>query len=198
MKITIGTCPRCGRHPWMADLGAGVTLAVDPERLEMGGVIQAAMGGIGIWALGPDGSLKPVRERGAARCRTEHLVAEHSCGAPAASVRAFSERKAPEVAEVPKGRPAGVQTPSWAPQTESSGARSAEQPPSEPLTAPLAASHPVPGTRAPRGSGRPGDGRTGLPVCSACSTPCADGTYASIQVGELYVWAQHLEACAGA
>lgn len=36
------------------------------------------------------------------------------------------------------------------------------------------------------------------PCCDACGQPCADGTYASIQVGELTVWAQHVQegACA--
>lgn len=37
------------------------------------------------------------------------------------------------------------------------------------------------------------------PVCDSCSTPMADGTYASIEVGELTVWAQHVSAgdCTG-
>jgi hypothetical protein len=33
------------------------------------------------------------------------------------------------------------------------------------------------------------------PVCDGCGKPMADGTYAAIQLGDLYAWKAHVEAC---
>lgn len=37
--------------------------------------------------------------------------------------------------------------------------------------------------------------RSDAPRCSGCGEPCADGTYASIAVGEMTVWAAHVAEC---
>lgn len=33
------------------------------------------------------------------------------------------------------------------------------------------------------------------PICSGCGQPCADGTYASIALGDLIQWARHVADC---
>jgi len=33
------------------------------------------------------------------------------------------------------------------------------------------------------------------PRCSGCGQPCADGTYAAIELGDVLVWASHVDAC---
>lgn len=35
------------------------------------------------------------------------------------------------------------------------------------------------------------------PRCSGCGQPCKDGTYASIELGEILVWAHHVDRCGG-
>lgn len=35
------------------------------------------------------------------------------------------------------------------------------------------------------------------PRCSGCGHPCADGTYASIELGDILVWVHHTEHCGG-
>lgn len=105
----------------------------------------------------------------AARPGDAELLREHRCTA-AGALRSPS----PVLGDPnrPKGRQAGTHslagppTPSSAPRTAHSGARHAASPSSE--------------TR---------------PRCSACGQPCTDGTYASVGVGELTVWAQHVETC---
>lgn len=60
-----------------------------------------------------------------------------------------------------------------------------------PSSGPQAADAPVPGAETPRSDGSPPDG----PECSRCGLPCAGGTYASIDVGELTLWAAHVLEC---
>lgn len=37
--------------------------------------------------------------------------------------------------------------------------------------------------------------RSNEPVCDGCGQPCADGTYASIALGDLIEWAHHVDSC---
>ena len=96
-------------------------------------------------------------------------VREHRCTVNAQE--ALSRLRTPSKVSTPQPTPhepsAGQQTPFSGPSAANSSARSA------------------------------GPARSDGPRCSACSKPCADGTYASIEVGELVIWAQHLTDCEG-
>lgn len=105
------------------------------------------------------------------------VVVTHRC--PPGAVRPSESLSTPSAASTPKaapvGPPAAPGTPSWGPSTEASSAPSAESRPSERL---------APSVADPSG-----------PRCSGCGHPCADGTYASIELGDILVWAHHVEEC---
>jgi hypothetical protein len=49
------------------------------------------------------------------------------------------------------------------------------------------------GSRRPeKAPGRPSPGSATRPRCSACGKPCQDGTYASVALGDLVLWAEHV------
>lgn len=99
--------------------------------------------------------------------------------APQAGVQSL--RAEPGGIGAPRLSLAGRTTPSPDRSTEPSGARSADRPRSD---------------RSPgKGSVRPSDGIAGRPRCSACGEPCADGTYASVALGDLVLWAEHVDRC---
>lgn len=76
---------------------------------------------------------------------------------------------------------ADLSTPSPDRSTEASGARSADRPRSD---------------RTPgKGSVRPPAVLAPRPRCSGCGKPCEDGTYASVALGDLVLWAEHVDHC---
>lgn len=174
----------CGRLTYVDEF-TGLTIRTDTEPLEADGATKALLGGAELYRVYFLGG-RPSRYGGAtpdvlAKLRTEpgerplvvraHRCTEHSTlqrGCTAVS-RPNTPSPVPSAQPVPPSPSAGrTETPSPGPQTE-------------PFS--------VPGARptATRSDGRP--------TCSACGRPCADGTYASIALGELTVWAQHVEQC---
>lgn len=119
----------------------------------------------GLWMVERNEQGHPVRLRGA---RPGELgpLAEHRC--PVNAQEAISRPATPSV--VPGARPTPHE-PSAGQQTPSSGPRTAHS------------------------SARSAGPRTSNPVCNACARPMADGTYASVSVGEILVWAEHLTDC---
>lgn len=105
-----------------------------------------------------------------------YLTREHPCAAVSRPIPAPATNPAGGPGKAPQ---AGVQslagrtTPSPDRSTEPSGARSAAQRRSE---------------AAVRGSAP-------QPRCSACGKPCEDGTYASVALGDLILWAEHVDHC---
>lgn len=102
-----------------------------------------------------------------------YLTREHPCAA-------VSRPLTPSPASGPggpgKGPQTGVQrfladlsTPSPDRSTDPSGARSAAQ--------------------------RRSEAPTDAPRCSACGKACEDGTYASVALGDLVLWAEHVTGC---
>ena len=108
-----------------------------------------------------------------------YLTREHPCTAVS---RPLTPSPASGTGDPGKGPQTGVQslagrtTPSPARSTEASGARSAAQ-------------------RRSEAAVRPSDGSAARPRCSACGKPCADGTYASVALGDLVLWAEHVTGC---
>lgn len=114
-----------------------------------------------------------------------YLVREHPC---AAVSRPLTPSPASGTGDPGKGPQTGVQrfladlsTPSPDRSTEASGVRSADRPRSD---------------RTPgKGSVRPSAGLAPRPRCSGCGKPCEDGTYASVALGDLVLWAEHVDRC---
>jgi hypothetical protein len=109
-----------------------------------------------------------------------YLVRQHPC-------TAVSRPLTPSPASGTTGPKAGPETgvQSLAGRTTPSPERSTDSP------AATAA-----GTRASRrpekAPVRPSPGLASLPRCSACGKPCEDGTYASVALGDLVLWAEHV------
>lgn len=105
-----------------------------------------------------------------------YLVREHPCAAVSRPIQAPGTNPAGGPG---KGPQTGVQslagrtTPSPDHSTEPSGARSAVQRRSEAAVRPSA----------------------DQPRCSGCGEPCEDGTYASVALGDLTLWAEHVTGC---
>lgn len=102
-----------------------------------------------------------------------YLTREHPCTAVS---RPLTPSPASGTGDPGKGPQTGVQrfladlsTPSPDRPTDPSGARSAVQ--------------------------RRSDGLAAAPRCSACGKPCEDGTYASVALGDLVLWAEHVDRC---
>lgn len=61
----------------------------------------------------------------------------------------------------------------------------------------VALSTPSSARQTERSSASSAGTRTSEPVCDGCGQPCTQGTYASIEVGSLIVWAEHVSGCGG-
>lgn len=106
--------------------------------------------------------------------------------------------------ELKPGRPGDTKLLAEHRCTRVSGA-SAPATPSRPVVAPQASPTLSEAESVLGGPARPGDASTAPfsssrrtnPCCDGCSEPMADGTYASIELGSLVVWAQHVTECGG-
>lgn len=164
----------CGRLTYVDDLG-GTAIRTDTEPLEADEAVQALLGGADLYRVfflgGRPNRYGSTTPEVLAKLRTEPserplVVRAHRCTAVS---RPNTPSPVPSGQPVPPSPSAGhTETPSPGPQTEPS---------------------PAPGARP---TGTRSDRR---PTCSGCGRPCADGTYASIALGELVVWAQHVDTC---
>lgn len=112
-----------------------------------------------------------------------YLTREHPCTAVSRPIPAPGTNPSGGPGKAPQTgvqRLAGRTTPSPDRSTEASGVRSAETPASR-----AAEKRPV----------RPSAGLADQPRCSACGEPCADGTYASVALGDVVLWAEHVTHC---
>jgi hypothetical protein len=168
MKIQPGQCKRCKAVIYLVR-EAGITWTADMTPLDAQTVIQALVGGREIYAVSLDGKqLKPAPGHLVKSWLSDGrtIVASHPCPTAVAGALLSAVEKAGR--EVVPGKGPG---PSVPPKNRSSG------PLRSSATAPTA-EHP--GSR---------------PTCDGCSQPCADGTYASIDLGDLTVWAHHVDTC---
>jgi hypothetical protein len=167
--INVQMCRGCGRalyvHP-VANLE--VRCEVDP--LDAQASVQELLGGNDLWELRAPKGLAPANPV---------ILAGLSSPDPAARPVIVREHRCtafsgPPVGAVVPGHPkafpsspAGRQTPSWGQSTERSGA---------------------PAAVSPRGD-------QGNPRCDECGLIMGDGEYVAVQLGEIVMWAQHLENC---
>lgn len=162
----IEMCTGCGR-PILVHKIANLTVKCEPTPLtDVGDIVKllTSPNPPSLWMVERNQQGQPVRLRGARRGE-RGPVPEHRCTRVSGSQGPPSVLGGPDA---PKGRETGVQGVA-APSTPSSAPWTARS------SAPSAVSH-----------------RSEGPRCDRCSKPCADGTYASIALGELTVWAQHV------
>lgn len=185
--IKMEPCKGCGGLVLMGDLAPGVTLKVDPARINAQTLGARLMLGETdqLWTIRYDTAARMVgfspadfTSVGALSSPTPpHVVSRHSCPkARSGDLTASQRSEAPRVPSSAPGLPAAPSTPSVEPSTESSTRASARR-------AVIPASD-----RFAQGGG---------PRCAECSEPMADGTYFAIELGELMQYAAHVNGCTG-
>lgn len=178
MKINLGRCTRCGKYCLLAEVN-GMRAVAEMEPLSLDGTIRSIAAGRTVYVLRTDDQNRP---KGLAVALTRDLRNaegltllgdhEHS-GAVRPAETLSTPQTAPCTDPALSGRQAGAQGPSW---------------PSQDATATPARAV------TPSRSSRKIEVK---PCCDACAQPCADGTYAAVHLGDLLVWAQHLEGECG-
>lgn len=179
--INANPCRGCGRNLFTASV-ANLDVRVETDPLDGDQAVQALIAGRGLWRVTYPGGLSPANAATLAALRTEpgerpYVVQEHVC-TPVSWP--YSPPPVPEANQAPKGRQrplVAVSTLSSVPRAERSSANGAANPVSD---------------------GRTGPSRHSGPRCSGCGNPCADGTYASVALGDIVLWAQHVTDCPGA
>jgi hypothetical protein len=176
----LATCTRCGRMIYLAE-EVGLRWTADMEPLDAQTAVQALVGGREVYRVTQPGPslqtakpdvLKALREAPVGDRPT--VVGSHPC--PAGAAKALTPVLPASEGEGGTGAPKGPAGPS------------------EPRTAPSSG----PATErsgAPNAETRRSDTLRGAPKCDGCGQPCADGTYASIALGDLIQWAHHVTAC---
>lgn len=183
--LSLAECPRCRERILRVKVGgiettANLTPITDP-RGETGRVYRVAFHTDGRpRALYPAAPAELVAFVTSPPADRPYIVRQHPCTAVSRPIPAPGTNPAGGPGKAPQ---TGVQrfladlsTPSPDRSTEPSGARSAAQRRSE------AAVRPSPGLGA-------------RPQCSACGKVCEDGTYASVALGDLVLWAEHVTHC---
>ncbi len=171
--VTLAVCPSCSTPVYRVKVG-GIEYTANLAALDAQQAVAEVIAGRRLYRLtfvgGNPVSLRPADNRMLAALNRgpderPTVVSQHPCTAVS---RPLTPGTASGSTSAPKGRETGVvdpATPSPARPTERSGARSAERPPSDAVR------------------------------CSECGQPCEDGTYASIALGELTLWAAHFDTC---
>lgn len=168
--IQIEPCRGCGRTLGIHKI-ANLTVRLEIEPLDAGQATQALLGGRNLWRV-TQTSVSGVRPAELTALAQRGVTeGPHVCQEHrcVAVSRPDGSTPVPEANPTPKAR----QSPPVDVSTLSSARSTA------------------------RSSARPAVSRGSRPVCDGCGEPCADGTYASISLGELTVWAQHVETCPG-
>lgn len=173
MKIQPASCGRCSKIIHLVE-DAGIRWTLNPEPLDAHQATQTLLSGQELYALRrtregrPYGLLVP----------TPDLLGGLHDPSPASRPEILGTHPCPTGAAhalLPASQPASEEKGVVCPKGRQSPAPEAARAiPAEPAT----------------------PSRSDAPVCDNCSQPCEDGTYASVRLGELTVWAIHtLEPC---
>jgi len=168
---SLAVCPACSTPVWRWKVG-GIEYTADPTALDAQQAVAAHLGGRRLYRLTLAGGRSHIRPAwnteltALSGAEPPTILGGHPCKAitrPLTAPQPTSGTGAPGKAPSP---PAGRTAASSAPSGGPSGVRAAASPRS--------------------------DARQG-PRCNRCQQPCADGTYAAIEIGDLVVWAQHVQ-----
>jgi hypothetical protein len=186
--LNLAQCPRCRVPVYRWKVG-GIEYTADLTALDGPGAVTVKMAGGRLYRITLVGGAKNIRPAyttelaalsGADPPSAEReghrdsvtpptIVGGHPCKAVTRPLGASQAVAGPTAQGNPLKPSAGRQTPFSGPQTEPSGVPTADRPRTEVRTDP------------------------GNPRCDRCSRPMANGTYASIAVGDLTVWAEHVQ-----
>jgi hypothetical protein len=184
--VSLAVCPSCSTPVYRVKVG-GIEYTANLAALDAQQAVAEVIAGRRLYRLtfvgGSPVSLRPADNRVLAALNREPderptVVSQHPCTAvsrPLTPGTTSGSTSGPKARQAGVQSPAGRTTPSSAPSTERSGVPAADRRPSD-----------VP-QGGPSGSA---DVR-----CSECGQPCEDGTYASIGLGELTLWAAHFDTC---
>lgn len=179
MKIQPGQCKRCKAVIYLVR-EAGITWTADMTPLDDQSLIAALVGGQEIYLLALDGKQfgpAPSQKLKEFLSGGRTLLASHPCPTAVAGALLSAIQKA-ERDVVPGKGP----RPSVPPKNRFSGQ------PRSLGTVPTA-------DRSPSEAPFDFQKMKLKPVCDGCSQPMDDGTYASVELGDILVWAQHVDAC---
>lgn len=165
MKIKVGQC-RCMEIIYLVE-EAGLVWTADMKPLDAGEAVDALLGGRELYRV--TGATEGTRRLSTAK----PAVLAALRGEPGERPVVVRSHGCPPRAARALIAPLPGKEPDPCPKGRENGAQGpARAVPAEPVTS-----------------------RRSRTVCDACSKPCADGTYASIELGDLLVWAQHVERC---
>lgn len=176
--IQIEMCRDCGQPTYTMDV-TNLTVRCETAAVDAQEAVRATLAGQQLWAVHdrglPHARLSPARTevlKLLSGPTPPTVVREHECPR---SVKGSWSASQPAVGTggsttYPKAR--------VAPLTASSGPTSSSSTPGSAQSAAIQASERLDG-----------------PTCDGCSKPMADGTYAAIELGELLVWAHHVDTC---
>lgn len=164
--ITVEPCRGCGRLLLVHPI-ANLTVRLDSVPLEPDGAVQALMGGIPLW----------------------RVTSTSVSGARPAELTALRERGSTEGPRIhQEHRCTAVSGPNT-PKAVSASPKGSQRPPAD--RSALQGS-----VRRPERSSAPSAATpVSEPRCDGCGEPCSDGTYASVAIGDIIVWAAHVENC---
>lgn len=180
--VSMGECPACRTVVYRVKVG-GIEYTANLSPLDAQKAVGEVLAGRRLYRItfvgGKPSGMRPADNRHLAALSSAEpplVVSEHPC---AAVSRPLTPTPGPSVQEDPPEPSAGRTAPFSGPQAGPSSVPSAEPRRSDGIL------------RAPSGS-------SGGIQCSGCGQPCADGTYAAIELGELVLWAWHVDSCPGA
>lgn len=171
MKIQPGQCKRCKAVIYLVR-EAGITWTADMTPLDDQSLIAALVGGQEIYLLALDGKQfgpAPSQKLKEFLSGGRTLLASHPCPTAVAGALLSASEKAERAVTPGKGPGPSV-------------------PPKNRSSAPLRSS-----PTAPTADHAPSEAQ---PKCSNCSrTLTDDDSYSSVELGDILVWAQHVDAC---
>ena len=172
--IKVEACRGCGRSLFIHPI-ANLVVRLEMEPLDAAQATQALLGGRNLWRVTATSvtgvrpaELTALAQRGVTE--GPHVCQEHRCRSDARQSGCTAVSRPNPTPAVPAPQPTPHRPPAGR-ATRSSG----------PSAAPSSA--------------RAAGPRRSDPVCDGCGKPCADGTYAAIELGELTIWAQHILQC---
>lgn len=164
-RVKLEPCIGCGRMILIHRV-ANLTVRCEPTPMDGQGVAQELGAGRQIWTPEFGPGLIPKGLRGA-RPGDAKLLREHRCAAVSGPGTPPAVPAPPKGPQSPSGRRVAPSTRSSGPRTDHSSARPAVSP------------------RFDQGG----------PRCDECGLIMEEGEYVSAQLGEIYIWAQHLTNC---
>lgn len=165
MIVKMATCTRCRQLIWMGE-EVGLRWTADLQPLDAQEALSVVVGGRDVYRLTQPGpDLKAARPDVLTQLRTAE-PGERPVVVASHPCPSGAARSLPKAEVAPEADPC--------PKVPEKPAQGAAR-----------------GRPAPRATSR----RTEKPKCDGCGQPCADGTYASIALGDIVQWAHHVDTC---